>query len=399
MDSHIFDWFNLIFRWLHVIFAVAWIGSSIFFVWMNNAVRPLEGEKRGVAGGLWMIHGGAYYNVEKLKTSPEKQPEVLHWFMWEAYLTWITGFVLMILIYYLNAKVYLIDPSVANLSVHAAIAIGIGSLVVGWFIYDFLWLTKFRHSGIVVVVLSFLLVAGFAFVLSQVFSGRGAFIHVGVMLGTIMAANVWRRIIPGQKKAVAASQSGGEVNPDWMLIARQRSLHNNYIVLPVVFVMISSHYPSTFGHPFNWAILMGLALASGLIRHYINRKEQGKKLFWLLPVAGATLIALVIVTMPRSNKPAVPNNTVLEEVSFEKARQVINQRCVSCHSASPTDQLFTIAPNGVKFDTPQEIQVQAERIKNRAVDTKTMPLANMSGITDAERAILGAWVDSGAQIK
>lgn len=390
MDPHWKEWISLLVRWLHVITGIAWIGSSFFFNWMNGSFR---------AGKLWMVHGGAFYQVEMLKIAPDEIPPMLHWFKWEAYFTWISGFILLGLVYYMGGGIYLTDPAVATISTTMAVAIGIGSLVIGWIVYDLLWNSPLqKQTGLLVIVSVLLAVAG-AWGLSQTFSGRAAYIHVGAILGTLMAANVFFRIIPAQRQLVAATKAGQPADEKLAARAKQRSLHNNYMTLPVLFVMISSHYPSTYGNKYNWIILAILALGSAMVRHFFNLRNQGKAKqgVWIFPAVVAGLIFLILWTTPKPvANLALPKEAM--PVPFTKARAIIEQRCLRCHSAHPTSPIFITAPNGFLLDTPEQIGRQAEKIKERAVLNKTMPLANETKMTDEERALLGRWIDQGAKI-
>lgn len=394
MESHLTEWLHLLIRWIHLVAAIGWIGSSFFFNWLNNQVRPEAGADESLAGHLWMIHGGAFYQVEKLKLAPKQFPKILHWFKWEAYFTWLSGFALLILIYYLNGGLYLLDPEVARISETAAMLIGVGTLAGGWLVYDFLWRSPLRKTGFGLTALSFLLLVLVTWGLSQFFSGRGVFIHVGGLLGTLMAGNVFFKIIPNQKKWVAALQEGREIDIPKAYEARQRSLHNNYLTLPVVFIMISSHFPFTYGSQYHWLILMALTLGSALVQHYFNVTGQGQKAVWIWPAVVVTLIAVVWASAP-SPSP----QSGFHAAAFPEVQQVIQTRCVSCHSLHPTDPVFSVAPNGIHFDTPAEIKAQAARIKIRAVDSKTMPLGNSTQMTEAERSLVGEWVNAGAPLE
>lgn len=394
MHPHFLEWLNLVIRWLHVVAGIAWIGSSFYFMWLDSQIQRSPSSKKGVAGELWMVHGGGFYQVEKFQVAPEALPRTLHWFKWEAYFTWISGFFLLGIIYYLGAKVYLIDPKVADLTVSQSIGIGIGTLVVGWLLYDFLSLSPLGKKPFAFASVSFVLLVGVTFGLSQVFSGRGAYIHVGSLLGTLMAGNVWRRIIPAQRELVAATKA--KQSPDARLAkkAKQRSVHNNTMTLPVVFVMISSHFPTTYGHAFNWLILAGLFLVGAWVRHFFNLRNEGKKCFWIWPASALGMVALALVSAPRFQTS--PDG---ERISFEEVHQVIQEHCVRCHSAHPTDPLFPVAPGGIQFDTAEQIRALADRIHARAVESKTMPLVNSTQMTDGEREILSRWVKDGAKIE
>ncbi|MEJ2765206.1 urate hydroxylase PuuD [Photobacterium sp. MCCC 1A19761] len=424
MDPHITEWLNLAVRWIHMIVGIAWIGASFYFVWLENNLNRVN-PKTGLSGDLWAIHGGGIYHLEKYKLAPPKMPENLHWFKWEAYFTWISGICLLFIVYYLNAKIYLIAPG-ADMAPSTAIAIGIGALVAGWLIYDFLCDSALGKQPALLGGVLFLGLVGAAYGLSQVFSGRGAYIHVGAIIGSIMVGNVFRVIMPAQRGLVKAIEENREPDPELPAKGLLRSRHNNYLTLPVLFIMISNHFPSTYGSEYNWLILAGLAVFSVLVRHYFNTRHDGQKYAWTVPVAALGMIALAFVTSPYANQPSAPvtaaapvskapashsestasageNSSAAKPVaagiSFAKVHEVIQNRCTECHSATPTNAAFRTAPAGVILDTPEEIQTNAPRIVAQAVQTKVMPLGNLTQMTDEERALVGKWVQQGALLQ
>ena len=348
-----------------------------------------------MAGNLWAIHGGGFYYIEKYKSAPPELPRQLHWFKYEAYFTWLTGFLLLTLVYFMNAKAFMIDPQVRDITPGTAIGIGLGTLVAGWLVYDIMCRSALIHRKTLFAIIGFALVVFAAYFLSHFLSGRAAFMLVGALLGTIMAGNVFFVIIPSQKALVAAAKAGKPVNPDLGKFAGLRSLHNNYITLPVIFVMISNHFPTTFGNGYNWAILGGLTLASVAVKHYINLHEKGEKAVWMLPFATIAILALVIVTAPKPPKSAKD----LPPVAFSQIQPIIKTRCTQCHSATPTDDTQKTAPNGIMFDTPEQIKQHIDRILVRAVETKTMPQGNKTNITDKERELIGVWIAQGAKME
>lgn len=394
MGAHVMDWVHLIFRWAHVILGISWIGASFYFIFLENSLNRTENLRDELAGNLWAIHGGGFYYVEKYKIAPGELPKKLHWFKYEAYFTWLTGIILLTLVYYFNAKTFMIDPDVAKISPAASILIGIGTLIFGWLVYDFLCRTPLIQQKKTFAVVGFFIITIISFFLSHFLSGRAAFIHVGALIGTIMAGNVFFVIIPAQKAMVKAAKHGKPLDPNLGKYAGLRSLHNNYMTLPVIFIMISNHFPTTFGNAFNWAVLAGLTLASVAVRHYINLHEKGQHAAWMIPFAVIALIALVIITAPTpsSRKSSAP-------VAFSQVQPIFKARCQNCHSANPTDDVQKVAPGGVMFDTPEQIQKMSARILVRAVQTKTMPQANKTGITDEERELIGQWIDQGAKIE
>lgn len=392
-QPHLLDWLHLIVRWAHVVLGVAWIGASFYFIFLENSLNRTKDLRDELAGNLWAIHGGGFYYVEKYKNAPKKLPEKLHWFKYEAYFTWLTGMLLLTIVYYFNAKAFMVDPAVRDISPLQAIGIGIGSLFAGWFIYDALCKSPLLERKSLFAVIGFTIVVLLALLLSRYLSGRAAFMHVGALLGTIMAGNVFFVIIPAQKALVAAARRGQTPDPSLGKFAGLRSLHNNYITLPVIYVMISNHFPVTYGGAWNWAILAGLTLGSVAVRHYINLHEKGIHAASMLPLAAIALFALIVVTAPK------PSTTGGKPVSFSQVAPIFQERCVSCHSAKPTDDVQKIAPNGVMFDTPDQIRKMADRILVRAVQTHTMPQANKTGMTEAERLLIGDWINQGAALQ
>ncbi len=393
MESHVVEWLNLLVRWAHVIFGIAWIGASFYFNFLENSLNRTEGLREGIAGNLWAIHGGGFYYLEKYKNAPPSIPKHLHWFKYEAYFTWLSGFTLLIIVYYLDAKTYLVDPQVMNISPNAARAIGIGTLALGWLVYDTLCKSALSKKTILFPLILFLFTTGLAWFLAHVFNSRAAYIHVGAMLGTLMVGNVFRVIIPSQKAMVAAAREGKEPNPALGKNALLRSRHNNYFTLPVIFIMISNHFPGTYGSAMNWLVLMGLSLMAVLVKHYLNLMERGEKAVWILPVAVTGMIALALATAPRTKEVCSPGSSP----SFAEVNAVITKRCVQCHSSNPTDDILKVAPNGIQFDNPANIIKYADRILNRAVITKTMPQGNKTQITQEERDLIQCWVEHGSK--
>jgi uncharacterized membrane protein len=369
-----------------MITGVAWIGASFYFVWLENHLDR-RNPRDGLAGDLWAIHGGGIYHLEKYKLAPPKMPEQLHWFKWEAYATWLTGMVLLSVVYYLNAELFLIAPG-SGLSATTAIAIGIASLIAGWLIYDLLCDSPLGKQPALLGAVLFVLIIGAAWGLSQVFSGRGAFIHVGAIIGTIMVGNVFRVIMPAQRALVAAIEAGKEPDPALPAKGLLRSRHNNYFTLPVLFIMISNHFPSTFGNEFNWAVLAGLAVLSVLVRHYFNTRHVSQKFAWTLPVAALGMICLAFITSPKQVTSDVQN----AQVSMQVVEKIITERCTSCHSATPSSTMFTSAPAGVMLDNSSQIKTLAPQIYLQTVASKTMPLGNMTQMTQQERDLIGAWI-------
>ncbi|WP_370279654.1 urate hydroxylase PuuD [Pontibacterium sp.] len=387
MDPHITEWLNLAIRWVHMITGVAWIGASFYFVWLENHLDR-SNPREGLSGDLWAIHGGGIYHLEKYKLAPPKMPDQLHWFKWEAYFTWITGILLLGVVYYLNAELFLIAPG-SGLSPTTAIAIGIGTLVVGWFVYDLLCDSPLGKQPALLGAVIFVLIIAAAWGLSQVFSGRGAFIHVGALIGTIMVGNVFRVIMPAQRALVSAIEAGKEPDPALPAKGLLRSRHNNYFTLPVLFIMISNHFPSTYGNEFNWAVLAGLAVLSVLVRHYFNTRHSSQKFAWTIPAAAVGMVCLAFITSP--TKPSA-EAAAQQEVTIQQVQEIITERCTSCHSANPTSTMFTSAPGGVMLDNASQIKTLAPQIYLQTVASQTMPLGNMTQMTQEERDLLGVWI-------
>jgi uncharacterized membrane protein len=393
------EWLNLLVRWLHIITGIAWIGASFYFVWLDNSIRPpapgSELEKKGVAGELWAVHGGGFYNPQKYLVAPAELPKELHWFKWEAYSTWLSGFALLTIAYYFNAQAMMVDQSVANISAWQSVGIGLASLVIGWTVYDLLCRSRLGEHDLAFGLVIWAFLSGSAYVLSHLLSGRAAYIHVGAMIGTMMVANVAMLIIPGQRKMVGAMMAGQKPDPIHGLKAKQRSVHNNYFTLPVLFIMISNHYAMTYRSEHAWAVLAVIMAAGVLIRHFFNLKHKGR-IEWRYPAAGvALLLALAVALAPRPPAASQPGSDPAAQ--FAQVRTIIDQRCVACHASKPTQPGFATAPAGVVLDDPHAISQNAARIYQQAVQLKAMPLANMTNMTDAERAQLGAWFEAGAK--
>lgn len=389
----IWDWLELIVRWLHVITGIAWIGSSFFFNWLDSHIEPPADRDEKLEGEAWMVHSGGFYNMRKIQLAPEELPSTLHWVKWEAAWTWISGFVLLAIVYYMGAHIYLIDATRADLGQSAAIAISLASLIAAWAIYDRLWMSDFGRSGWPVVVVSCLLLVLAIVGYMLIYSGRGAYIHVGAMLGTIMAANVWMRIIPAQRELVAATGEGRRPDPAPAARAKQRSLHNNYLTLPVVLVMISNHYPQAHGHAWSWLILVALIAIGFAVRHFFNLRNEGRPRSGLAWAAGAAAgMALVIaLTMPRTGAGGA--------VSFAEIEPIVDQRCAVCHSATPTFDGIEEAPKQVVYDTPADISRFAPMIAQQAVHSDAMPPGNITEMTAAERELLARWIAAGAKVE
>ncbi|HYE45271.1 MAG TPA: urate hydroxylase PuuD [Caulobacter sp.] len=386
-------WLNLGVRWLHVIAGVAWIGSSFYFMWLDASLRAGPETPKGVQGDLWAVHGGGFYHKRKYLSVPPDMPAELHWFKWEAYTTWISGILLLTLIYYIGASVYLIDPAKIALTPWQAVAIGAGFLAGGWIVYDLLC-RAIAHRTRLFAVVWFTVLTAAAFGLVQVFSNRGAFIHLGALIGTAMVGNVFLVIIPNQRKIVAAMLAGQPVDPALGKQGKLRSVHNNYMTLAVLFLMVSNHYPNVVDHPLNWLLAMGIGLSGAAIRHYFNEKNAGRRNAMTLVNGLALFAAVAIFALATTPKPPEAGVAV---PTFPEVQAMIGRHCQTCHSANPTHRGFTAPPNGVAYDTPEQIRQFAPRIYERAVANHSMPLGNETGMTQDERARLGAWIKAGAK--
>jgi uncharacterized membrane protein len=388
------EWLNLALRWLHLTAGIAWIGSSFYFVWLDNhLVKPAEGD---ASGELWSVHGGGFYHNQKYQVAPARMPDDLHWFKWEAYVTWLSGFSLLVLVYYVGAQSFLIDPAKAALSPGAGIAIGLAAIALGWLVYDGLCRSPVGASNLMLGVFWFVVLLWAAFVLDKLFNARAAYLHVGAIVGTAMVANVFLVIIPNQKKVVADLIAGRTPDPALGAAAKQRSLHNNYMTLPVLFIMISHHYPMTYGAGRPWLVLALLGLTGVVVRHVFNLRGRGRPTGGALAAAAVLAFASVTYVTLEKGASASPSPLPGRIANFAQVQPIVERRCAPCHSARPTDPGFRSPPAGLALDTYEQVRAASARIKTRAVDTGTMPLANKTGMTPAERQSLGAWIAAGS---
>jgi len=398
MDAYTLEWLNLLGRWFHVIAGIAWIGASFYFVWLDahlHAPRDREeAERLGIGGEVWSVHGGGFYRAQKFIVAPPQLPEPLHWFKWEAYSTWLSGMFMLVLIYWLGAGVYLVDPAVAPLAPATAVAIAAAFLVGGWLVYDLLCRSPIGNNEPVLAAALFVLASLAAWGLCQLFSGRGAYIHFGAMLGTIMAANVFFVIIPGQRALVAAKRDGRPPDPVHGIRGRQRSVHNTYFTLPVLFTMIANHYATLSQHRWNWLALIGVSLAGALIRLYVVMRHRGQSRPLLAIVGIASLAGVFVLAMPAAPSPQAGGAA---PVDFAEVRRVIEARCAGCHAQQPTWPGFASAPKGVVLDSAESIVRQAGTIHQQTVTSRAMPIGNLTQITEPERALIDAWYRGGAR--
>ncbi|MGI4848038.1 MAG: urate hydroxylase PuuD [Janthinobacterium lividum] len=431
------EWANLLVRWLHLITGIAWIGASFYFVWLDNSIRPpAPGSDKavaGVSGELWAIHGGGFYNPQKYLNAPATLPQTLHWFKWEAYSTWLSGFLLLLIVYHANAGTMMVDPGVDDLAPWQASLIGLGTLLVGWAVYDLLCRSPLGQRDAEFGLIMYVFLVTVAYVLSQLLSGRAAYIHVGALIGTIMVGNVLMVIMPAQRKMVAAMRAGQVPDPQHGKRGKQRSVHNNYFTLPVLFIMISNHYAMTYRHANNWLVLAAIMAAGVLIRHYFNLRHRGRNA-WGYPLAGVAILAVLAVLMaprpmPGAGAPAAQSSPVMpgpgsaapapapgaalsagadstggtavttgaaSTADFAAVTAIIAQRCTACHAERPTQPGFATAPAGVVLDSAQRIRQYGARIYQQAVVLKAMPIGNVTNMTDGERARLASWFEAGA---
>jgi uncharacterized membrane protein len=385
MDPYLRDVLDVLLRMLHVTAGIAWIGASFYFVRLDLALRPprqSEDADAGVAGEFWGVHGGGLYHSQKYRLAPAEMPEPLHWFKWEAYTTWLSGFALFVVLYYTDAGTRLIDPSVADLSTGEAVVLSVVGIVLAWVVYDVLCRTLGQRSQAALAVVGTGLVALAAWGAGELFAARAAYLQVGVMLGTIMAANVFVVIIPAHRKLVAAMKEGREPDPAPLLDAKNRSVHNNYLTLPVLFTMLAGHFAFVFGARQAWLVFVAIAALTALIRVFFNRWHAGKRAWWIPALAAAAVVGLALWLRPEESAPASG-----QTATFAQIQPIVQQRCAPCHSGAS-------APLGIRFETEAEIEARASDIERQAVQTKAMPPGNATGITDAERALLGAWIAS-----
>lgn len=387
IEVHLQEWLELSLRWAHLTVGIAWIGASFYFNWLENRLIRQQSVNPSIEGDLWAIHGGGFYHVQKYEVAPDELPAQLHWFKWEAYFTWFTGLALLVLIFYGNANVYLLDQSVAQLAPWQGITIGVATLAISWIFYDLMCRSAFAERHLLLALIIFTYFCLLTILLCNTFSGRGAFIHVGAAIGTVMVLNVMAVIVPSQKSLVRAMETGGERDAALGRAGLTRSRHNNYLTLPVLFIMISSHYPSTFTSSWNWLILIGIAVAGIVVRHYFNVRHLPGTKWWLLLVGAGIFVLIALMTLPESRSTL----DTVKSVSIENVRSVIHERCTVCHSAAPVHTDFRVAPGGIVMDTDEQINTLASRIYTTSVATRSMPIGNLSQMTEAERQLIGDW--------
>jgi uncharacterized membrane protein len=393
VESVLTEWLSLIVRWLHVIAGIGWIGSSFYFIHLDLSLKARSGLPAGVQGDAWQVHGGGFYHMVKYLVAPARMPDELTWFKWEAYTTWLSGFALLVIVYYLGAELFLIDRSVLDLTAPMAAAVAFGSLVLAWLIYEALCRSPLGRHEIALALVGYVFLVGLTYAFTHVFSGRGAFTQIGALIGTIMVANVFVIVIPNQKRTVAALLAGREPDPKWGAEAKQRSVHNNYLTLPVIFLMISNHYPLMFATRFNW-LIVAIVLAIGpVIRHFFNSRHEGKgSPWWTWGVAGAGMVAVALL----SGAGPAQIGPRADRVDVKAAYNAILSRCSMCHMEDPVWPGVHAPPKGVVLDNPESIRRHAQLIDINAVRSSAMPPGNVTDMTPQERQILAAWLAAGA---
>ena len=387
MKLYLIDWLSLSLKLLHVIAGIAWIGASFYFNWLENKLNRINNRDE-IAGHLWAVHGGGFYYLEKYKKYPQTLPEPLHWFKWEAYFTWISGFLLLSVIYYFNATTYLL-ASDSSISPSNGILASVLGLLLFWVIYDLLCKSKVVHKSLIFIGIIFVIISISAYFYSTIFNPRAVYMQIGAMIGTVMVANVFFVIIPVQKKLVAACEDLTEVSKELGLMGYTRSRHNNYFTLPVLFMMISGHYPMIYSGDYGWVVLIAVVGILVMIRHYFNLRGVGQAKNSLIAIIAISVFALIYALAPSQTKVQSQ-----EVVSIAEAQVIIEKHCVSCHAAEPSNKAFAIAPKGIMLDTKEKINTHKDQIYRQAVLSKAMPIVNSTNMTDQEREQLGVWIEA-----
>jgi uncharacterized membrane protein len=395
MDVVLMEWLSALVRWLHVVAGIAWIGSSFYFIHLDLSLKPNQGIPPGTRGEAWQVHGGGFYNMVKYIVAPPRIPDELTWFKWEAYTTWLSGFSLLVVTYYMSADLFFIDKAVLDISTQAAVLISVSSLAGGWVAYDLLCRSPLGRNENLLAGLGFVFLVALAYGFAHLFSGRGAFIQMGAMIGTIMVANVFVVIIPNQKKVVASLLAGEAPDPRLGSQAKQRSVHNNYLTLPVVFLMLGDHYPLMFGTRYNWLIFAIVLVVGFLIRHFYNLRHAGRPnpwWTWVAAAVGMAAVAWLSWAGIRISQEAAART--LPTVTFADAQEIVLTRCSMCHAKEPVWEGIVTAPRGVRLDTPDDIRRHAREIEIYAVLTDAMPPGNVTEISDADRRRIAAGLQS-----
>jgi uncharacterized membrane protein len=391
------EWLSLVLRWLHVVAAIAWIGSSFYFIHLDLSLRARAGLPAGTKGEAWQVHGGGFYHMVKYLVAPARMPDALTWFKWEAYTTWLSGFALLVVVYYWGADLFLIDKTVLDLTPVGAAAVAFGSLAVAWLAYEALCRSPLGRNELALALVGYVFLVGLTYLFTRMFSGRGAFTQIGALVGTIMVANVFAVIIPNQKKIIADLVAGREPDPALGAAGKQRSVHNNYLTLPVVFLMISNHYPLLYATRYNWLIVAVVLAIGPVIRHFFNARHEGKRSPWWtwgVAAAGMAAVAWLSAAGPRTEEAAAA-----APVGFAAVEEIVVSRCSMCHAAEPVWAGLATAPKGVLLDAPARIHANARLIELFAVRSDAMPPGNVTEMTAAERARIGAWLAAGRTLE
>jgi uncharacterized membrane protein len=393
MPPAVADLLHLLVRWVHLIAGIMWIGNSMLFNWLDRNLEPPSADKPRSLGTMWMVHSGGFYSVEKTHLAPGQLPATLHWFKWQNGITWISGIALLILVYYMGGGAVMSGAGSSGLSEGSVVVIGASSIALGWFAYDAVWRSPIGKSPRLAIALSVLIVVGLSAVQFHFLGGRAAYIHTGVLLGTIMTGNVWFVILPSQRELIAATREGRAQDPRIGYQAKQRSVHNNYITFPLLFIMLSNHFPLAYDNKENWLVLLVLAIGSALVRHFMNIRFTSPS--WPVYVSIVLVfgcpVVLFLFAFPRGYM--VAKASARGKVDYADVQPILRERCVPCHSSKPTSTLFTTAPNGVLLETREEVQALLPRVKLRAVTLQNMPLGNATHMTDDERSVLGSWIE------
>jgi uncharacterized membrane protein len=401
MSGTAWELVDLVARWVHVIAGIMWVGNSLLFNWLDRSLNAPSGatQTQKPVGNIWLLHSGGFYYVEKTLLEGQQMPKPMHWFKWQAYSTWISGFVLLIVVYWAGGRAVMANPSVPALGPIGATIVGIAAVFGGWALYESMNRFVAPRAPTVSAVIWIGGLTAIAIVLTRVIDGRAAFLHVGAMMGTIMAGNVVFTIVPSQRALVKSVEEGVSANLKALSARAKRvSIHNNYFTFPVILLMVSNHFPSVYGSRLSWALLLILIAGGAAVRHVLNIRwtfTAWRPALWMTMLATVALLILVIRAGGSSSVSSGATSNA--PVTFAEVRHIIDRRCTECHSATPTDPIYTVAPLGVKFDTPEEIYARIAQIKERAVVTKTMPLGNKTGMTQGEREALGRWIARGTQ--
>lgn len=386
MASTLDLWIEYILRFSHLVAGISWIGSSFYFIWLDSSFMPTETPRHNVDGEVFMVHGGFYYQVEKKKIYPGEIPKTLHWFKWEATLTWITGFFLFVFLYYLRGASLLIDPQAMELTQGQAIGLSLGLIVASWFLYDFIWNANIFKIKALSILLSLIFFVSLVYGTTRIFSGRGAFIIVGVILGSLMLLNVWIRILPGQAKMLKEALAGQVPDYSVSLKSKVRSVHNTYFIFPVLFIMLSNHYAAIYSHHYNWLLLILLSVSGALVRHAMVTKNTRER--WTLFPASVGILALIFVSSLAPVSIQTNNAGIIE---YAQVKTIVEARCLRCHSTHNTDENYKEPPKGAIFETEEQLKRYKASIITQ-VSNKVMPLANLTQMTEEERGVLISWL-------